>query len=502
MEKDLEKYYLAFMNAIDGIVFIDYSSGLIKDCNPAFEKLVGKPLEELKNTIIWQLGPVVEQSQAKKIFEKMVSIGTEELTELKIEKPDGTIVPIELMVKKITQAGDAFLIGIICDIWGKKILEKNLIESEKIYRTIFETTSVALAIGDENTIIKLANSSFAKLTGFKTEELEGKISWRQFLSEKEIRYSNRIVPKRNANPEKCAPFYQHEIEWIDRDNNKKTVLLDRAVIPGTKMTAASITDITDFKAFEEEAMKAKNLAETYRISEKVKTELLAVVSHELRTPLTSIKGLTDSLLRKDVDWDDNTKNDFLESISSETNKLSRLIDDLLDTTKLERNLLKLKREKGTILQVVEAIKVDIDFITKKHQVIYELEDGQCPLFIDKMRIGQVILNIIGNSVKYSPCFSKIKISSKSSNGHLIVAVTDEGTGIHDKDILHVFDYFYQNSKSENRRNGGMGLGLAICRGIIRAHGGNIWAENATTAGARISFTIPLMKDREVSCEKK
>ncbi|PKH45074.1 PAS domain-containing sensor histidine kinase, partial [Dehalococcoides mccartyi] len=248
--------------------------------------------------------------------------------------------------------------------------------------------------------------------------------------------------------------------------------------------------------------KARNIAETYRISEKVKAELLSVVSHELRTPLTSIKGLTDSLLRKDVNWDDNTKKDFLESIRSETGKLSRLIDDLLDTTKLERNLLKLKRRKGTILQVIEAIKIDMECLTEKHQVIYDLQDGQSPLFIDKMRIGQVILNIVGNSVKYSPPSSKIKISSKSLGGHLVVAISDEGRGISDKDIPYVFDYFYQDSKSEKKRNSGMGLGLAICREIIKAHGGDIWVENSADIGAIVSFTIPLVKAQKVSGEKK
>ncbi|CAI82343.1 sensor histidine kinase [Dehalococcoides mccartyi] len=501
MEKDLEKYYLAFHGAIDGIVFIDCSSGLIKDCNPAFEKLVGRPLEELKKTNIWQLRPVAERSLAKKMFEEMASGGARELAELNIERPDGTIVPIELRVKRISQNDDTFLVSIARDISEKKLIREALIESEKTYRAIFETAGVAMAIDDENTFIKLANSRFAKLTGFEIEELEGKKSWRQFVAPKNRAEIYGSSHERKANPEKIAPMC-YEFELIDRYKNKRAILLDCTSIPGRKMTVASLLDITDFKASEEEARKARNIAETYRISEKVKAELLSVVSHELRTPLTSIKGLTDSLLRKDVNWDDNTKKDFLESIRSETGKLSRLIDDLLDTTKLERNLLKLKRGKGTILQVIEAIKIDMECLTEKHQVIYDLQDGQSPLFIDKMRIGQVILNIVGNSVKYSLPSSKIKISSKSLGGHLVVAISDEGRGISGKDIPYVFDYFYQDSKSEKKRNSGMGLGLAICRGIIKAHGGDIWVENAADIGAIVSFTIPLVKAQKVSGEKK
>jgi PAS domain S-box-containing protein len=501
MEKNLEKYYLAFYGAIDGIVFIDCSSGLVKDCNLAFEKLVGRTLEELKKTKIWQLRPVAERRLAKKMFEEMASDGARELEELNIERPDGTIVPVELRVKRISQNDDAFLVSIARDISEKKLLREALIESEKTYRTIFETAGVAMAIDDENTFIKLANARFAKLTGFEIEELEGKKSWRQFVAPKYRAEIYGHSHERKANPEKNMPMC-YEFELIDRYKNKRAILLNCASIPGRKMTVASLLDITDFKDSEEEARKAKNIAETYRISEKVKTELLSVVSHELRTPLTSIKGLTDSLLRKDVNWDDNTKNDFLESIRSETGKLSKLIDDLLDTTKLERNLFKLKRRKGTILQVIEAIKIDMECLTEKHQVIYDLQDGQSPLFIDKRRIGQVILNIVGNSVKYSPPSSKIKISSKTSGDHLVVTISDEGQGISDKDIPYVFDYFYQDSKNEKGKNNGMGLGLAICRGIIKAHSGDIWVENAADIGAIVSFTIPLVKAQKVSGEKK
>lgn len=432
MKKDLNKYYLAFNSSIDGIVFVDCNSGMVDDCNPAFEKLVGRSLGELKKIKMWRLEFATKGKLKKSTFKEIVFTSVTEPVELSIKKSDGTIVQVGLRAKHISQNNRSYLLCIVRDISKKTLAKETLPEAEKIYRTIFEITSTAMAIGDENTILKLVNPSFSKITGFEVKELEGKISWCQFYEPKMRDILCGFLAELKTNPEKCAPLRRREVEWIDRYKNRRIMLLDRVIIPGTKMTAASLTDITDLRSSEEETRKARNIAETYRISEKIKTDLLSVVSHELRTPLTSIKGLTDSLLRKDVNWDENTKRDFLGNISSETKKLSRLIDDLLDATKLGKNLLNLKRARSTMIEVIEAIKVEIGCLSEKHQITYDIQDGQKPLFIDTVRVGQVILNLVENAVKYSLPSSKIIISSKSLRDYLAISVSDEGRGISKK----------------------------------------------------------------------
>jgi len=250
------------------------------------------------------------------------------------------------------------------------------------------------------------------------------------------------------------------------------------------------------KTTEEELIQTKIELESLQQLERLKTELLSTVSHELRTPLTSIKGLATTLLRPDVKWSNKEQIEFLQGINQETDRLNRLIGDLLDMSRLEAGVLKLGRERCRVSDLIESVRGELGILTKEHQLEIAVPHDLPVIYIDKMRIGQVITNLVENSVRYSDKGSRIKIEVKPDNSQVVISVTDHGRGIPKQSLDKVFNRFYSTDYAVNARSKGLGLGLSICRSIIESHGGQIWAESELGKGSKFSFSLATAKKGE------
>ncbi|MDD4858708.1 MAG: ATP-binding protein [Dehalococcoidales bacterium] len=238
----------------------------------------------------------------------------------------------------------------------------------------------------------------------------------------------------------------------------------------------------------EQASSARALREL----DALRTEFLANVSHELRTPLAVIKGSASSLLQPDVDFDEETRRDFLQSIDKDADRLSRLVNDLLMMSRLEAGALEVKRKPHHLAEVIAGVKDRLDSITVRHQLLIDIPPALPPVKVDDGRIGEVLTNLVENATKHAETGTRITISAHPEKGcELVVSVTDEGIGIPPELHHKIFGRFYQveNSKRGNRK--GTGLGLAICRGIIEAHSGRIWVESASGKGSKFSFSLPV-----------
>jgi len=246
--------------------------------------------------------------------------------------------------------------------------------------------------------------------------------------------------------------------------------------------------IYNFRLLEAEA-RARREAEE---ANNLKLKFLAMISHELRTPLTSIKGFSTTLLADDVEWKPEIQLDFIETISSEADKLSELIEQLLNLSRLEAGAIQIAPERVEWNQIVITSLAQLNALTTNHQLVVEVSESDLPdLNVDVIRVSQVITNLVSNAAKYSPCNTSIIIAAeKLSDQFIKVRVKDEGMGIPREARSRVFEAF-QQLEHEKAKSQGAGLGLAICRGLIEAHGGRIWVDDHIGMGTTISFTLPI-----------
>ena len=221
---------------------------------------------------------------------------------------------------------------------------------------------------------------------------------------------------------------------------------------------------------------------------RMQDDFISTVSHELRTPLGFIKGYVTTLLREDTEWDKTNQKDFLEIIDDEADRLRELIDNLLDSSRLESGTLSMTFEPARLGPVVRAIIQRIESATPEIDLITEMPDDLPILEIDSTRIAQVLDNFLTNASKYAP-EAKVHIKVDADDERVRVEVRDEGPGIPQEHLSHLFERFYRIPKNAATR--GTGLGLYISRKIIDAHGGEIGVESIVGEGTSFFFTLPV-----------
>jgi K+-sensing histidine kinase KdpD len=252
-------------------------------------------------------------------------------------------------------------------------------------------------------------------------------------------------------------------------------------------------DLTLAESLASRAAVAVDNARLYTETERavrVRDEFLASASHELRTPISHVKGFVSSLRQSDVEWEEEVRQDFLAEIERETDRLAKLIGDLLDMTRLESGGLdQTARAPVTPSEIVGGGLDRVRGLVRRHHVQVDVPPDLPSVLGDASQLERVVANLVENAAKFSPAGSTIRITGAQDHGALTLAVEDEGPGVPDQQLEPIFEKFYRG------RNGatsvpGTGLGLSICRRIVEAHGGRIHAEQAAR-GARFVIELPI-----------
>jgi PAS domain S-box-containing protein len=223
--------------------------------------------------------------------------------------------------------------------------------------------------------------------------------------------------------------------------------------------------------------------------DRMKSSLVSTVSHELRTPLAAIKGYVSTLLADDVEWDKDSQREFLSIISDESDRLTGLVNNLLDLSRIEAGSLTLLRDECNLEESIRRAASQAQ-LQPGNKFEVQIEAGLPPLFADCPRLETIIRNLIENSVKYAGEHAAIYVEVNRQGEQIVFRVSDDGPGIPEDESQRIFESFYQVNASLARISSGAGLGLSICQGLVRAHGGDIWVEKQNR-GARIAFSIPL-----------
>jgi signal transduction histidine kinase len=229
-----------------------------------------------------------------------------------------------------------------------------------------------------------------------------------------------------------------------------------------------------------------------RAARQMQTDIVANVSHELRTPLTSIKGLVETLRDGAVD-DLQVRDSFLETMEQETDRLIRLVNDLLLLSRADSDALNLRRESLDLVQLVQTTVNSLTPQTEARGLVVSVEVlSLCPLvWADPDRVKQVLVNLLDNAIKYSRPGSAVTIYLDCNDKRLVqVQVQDQGMGIPATELAQLGQRFYRVDKARSRSEGGSGLGLAIAQALVKAHGGQLWLESQEDQGTTVTFTLP------------
>jgi two-component system sensor histidine kinase KdpD len=226
-------------------------------------------------------------------------------------------------------------------------------------------------------------------------------------------------------------------------------------------------------------------------TERLRSSLLSSVSHDLRTPLAVITGASSSLLESADAFDPQTRRELYQTIYDDGKRLSRLVDNLLDMTRIESGGVKVHKEWQFIEEILGSALHRLKMPLAGRPLTTHVPRELTPAPLDDVLIEQVFLNLLENILKYSPPESPIEITARQQGREIVVEVADRGPGLPAGEEERVFEKFFRGQAAATDGRPGAGLGLAICRAIVVAHGGKIWAENRAGGGARFCFSLPL-----------
>lgn len=259
---------------------------------------------------------------------------------------------------------------------------------------------------------------------------------------------------------------------------------------GSNISEAAVHALSNLIAIaleREHAHELAAVADAARKNEQLKSVLLDAVAHEFKTPLTSIKAAATALLSSETH--NASENELLTIVDEEADRLTQLVDEAIQMARIEAGQLKLTPQPFDVSQLIATVLKDEKIIMRERTLKTEI-DSVPPVLADLEQIQLVLRQILDNALKYSPAGSQITLGAHVENGEAVVSVSDQGPGIPEYDMPQIFDRFYRGRQVRDRIPG-TGMGLAIVREIVQAHGGRIWARNLPARGAEVSFTLPL-----------
>jgi len=221
-------------------------------------------------------------------------------------------------------------------------------------------------------------------------------------------------------------------------------------------------------------------------------QLVAWASHDLRTPIASLRAMVEA-----VEDGLATPDEYLPAINEQLRILSSLVDDLFEVALLDAGAVTLDLRDGSLDELIAGSLAALRAEAEKRAIRLEApsEGGDVPVRMAREKVERVLLNLIGNAVRHTPDGGTVSVVVEPDGDHVLVAVEDTGNGISRLTGARMFDLFWREDESRTRSTGGAGIGLAVAQGVVRAHGGTIWAENRSSGGARVAFTLPRAVNR-------
>ena len=405
---------------------------------------------------------------------------------------DGREIPVsQLLIAHKSSQGQVKLLSTIArDITQRLQIEASLREAERRWRSLLENVRLVVVGLDCQGIVEYVNPFFLELVEYTSEEVLGKNWYEVFLPpHQRQRVREHFLQLQQQG---LHNYYQNSI--LTKSGQERLIAWNNTILRDLQGEAIATLSI------------GEDITERYAI-ERMKDEFVSVVSHELRTPLTSIHGALNLLSSGLIDAHSDRGRRVIDIASEGADRLVRLVNDILELERLESGKISLIQRSCNAAELLEKATDLMQVVANRAKVTLAVFAHDIQLYADGDRIIQVLTNLLGNAIKFSPEGSKVELSveavgsefspsasSAPQTKNILFTVKDQGRGIPADKIESIFERFHQVDASDSRKKGGTGLGLAICRSIIQQHGGRIWAESVLGEGSSFYFTLPRLNE--------
>lgn len=367
-------------------------------------------------------------------------------------------------------------------------LETELRKSKEQLEVILESIADGISVQDAHGNVVYMNNTGAELCGFdspqealrksKFSKKQGKVIQYEIQDEEGNPYPQDKLPCNRAlrgekNPQAIVQYYDK------RTNTRRWSLMKARPIFDEKGKVQFAVDVFS------------DITQQYEM-EKRKDEFISMASHELKTPVTSLKVYMEVLQKQLEKQSNGSPVSYLGKMHAQLDKLTKLIKDLLDISRIQTGKLEFHYETFPIDELIKEITDNVRLTTRKHTIVIS-HKANVLLTADRDRISQVLINLLTNAIKYSPQADKIVVAAKKDAHEAIVSVRDYGIGISKEHHYKIFERFYQIKGAAEKTFPGLGIGLHISNEIVKRHGGKLWVESAKGKGAMFQFALPLEK---------
>lgn len=478
--KRQQEFIALVENSPNVIVRLDRQSRILYT-NHIIQSRTGIPASEFLGKTFREMGfPEKNVQIVEDKVQQLLITGEQQDYEIDFAAPNGELAyyKVNVIPEYDTHGAIATVLIISSDITSNVISENALREANRRWQFLLDNVRLIVIGLTSEGIVEYANPFFLETTGYQLDEVIGKNWFHHFIPQhlqKELSdfFGNALIEEDLV--QNFQPHYQNPITTNSGEERmivwNNTVLrnLDNKII-GTMSIGEDITD------------KLK--------LDKIKSEFISIVSHELRTPLSSIRGALGLLASGVLDTKPDTAKRMLNIAVADTERLVRLVNDILDLERLGSSRVNLDCHWYDVTDLCHQAISTMQPLAEVHQVQLISYINSLSIWCDRDRLVQTIVNVLSNAIKFSPTQSEVSLVVESLQNEILFQVRDRGRGIPADALESVFERFYQVDASDSRQMGGTGLGLAICRSIVQQHGGKIWAESVLSEGSTFSFTIP------------
>ncbi len=370
----------------------------------------------------------------------------------------------------------------------KDAITREYSQSEMFYRMLVQSADDGISFYDRKGALKYANAAFYSLIGFDKEQYEA------INGDDIIHPEDKDYVRNRTNALNTRGFFESELRLRHKDGHFVNLSTRSVTVKnetGEPIGALTISrDITALKKVNEDLVKANIEAEA---SNRLKSSFLANISHEIRTPLNSVVGFANLLLANDITND--VKEEYIEHINHNSEKLLQIIGDIIDLSRLESSQIEITYEEASVNSIVNEVVEEARKIVRRNEksiiinVVNLLEDSTDLIFTDRIWLKRVLNHLMDNAVKFT-LEGSVRLTYAKENDNLIFRIKDTGIGINKENLEHIFEEFRQEIDGHHRPFEGLGVGLTLAREVIERMGGKIFVQSEKGVGSEFSFSIP------------